>query len=51
MTYKEQAELILASLNHYILVEWNFKEYYLKGIMQGLEEIKKVESAATEDDQ
>ncbi len=41
---KDQAEIILRNLEKYIQIDCNFEEYYLKGIVNGLKEIKKSDS-------
>lgn len=43
MTNNEKAEIILDKLEEYIQIDWNFKEFYLKAIKEGLSEIEKLE--------
>lgn len=43
MTNKEKAIIILVGLDNFINVNWNMEEYYLKGIIKGLEEVEKME--------
>lgn len=40
MTDKEKAELILEGLDEYLQVNWNMKEFYIKGILKGLKKIR-----------
>lgn len=40
MTDEEKANLILKKLDRYIQVNWNWERSYLKGIKEGLKEIK-----------
>lgn len=50
MTDEEKARIILKQLDHYVQVNWNWENSYLKGIKKGLKEIHKKESnAATSD--
>lgn len=39
----KKARLILKALDKYIQINWNAEEYFLAGVMKGLEEIKKQE--------
>lgn len=43
MTKEEKAKIILEHLDEYIQVDWNFKQFYLKGIIKGLKEIEQRE--------
>lgn len=43
MKTKEKAMTILDNLDKVITVDWNFREFYLKAIEQGLMEIQKQE--------
>ena len=43
MTDKEKAKIILKGLDKYLQVDFNLQEYYLAGIMIGLEEVRKQE--------
>ena len=43
MTDEEKAKIILESMEEYLLIDWNFEEYYLKGIKNGLREIERRE--------
>ena len=43
MTNNEKAEIILDKLEEYIQIDWNFKEFYLKAIKEGLSKIEKLE--------
>lgn len=43
MTDKEKAELILEGLDEYLQVNWNMKEFYIKGILNGLKKIRESE--------
>jgi hypothetical protein len=40
MNKKEQAKIILDNLDKYLQIDYNFEEFYLKGIMNGLKEIE-----------
>jgi poly-beta-hydroxyalkanoate depolymerase len=44
MTDKEKAELILEGLDEYLQVNWNMKEFYIKGILKGFKKIKETDS-------
>jgi len=41
MNKKEQAKIILEALDQYLAIDWNFEEYYIKGIVNGLIQIEK----------
>ena len=43
MTNEEKAKIILEALEEYILIDWNFEKYYVKGIKNGLKEIERRE--------
>jgi hypothetical protein len=43
MNKQEKAKIILEALDQYLQIDWNFEEYYIKGIMKGLTEIEKAE--------
>lgn len=43
MTLEEKAMMILESMEEYVTINWNMKEYYLKGIIAGLKNIDKEE--------
>lgn len=43
MSEKEKARIILESLDEYIQVDWNFEDYYIKAIVEGLKKIKQKE--------
>lgn len=43
MIDEEKAKIILESMEEYLLIDWNFVEYYLKGIKNGLREIERRE--------
>ena len=43
MTDEEKAKIILEALEEYILIDWNFEKYYVKGIKNGLREIERRE--------
>jgi len=40
MNLTKQAEIILEELDKYISIDWNFKEAYIKGIIEGLKRIQ-----------
>lgn len=42
MNKKEQAKIILEQLDDYINVNWSMEEFYLKGILQGLNKIEEM---------
>lgn len=46
MNNQEKAKIILEALEEYINVDFNFEEFYLKGILKGLKEIEKHEKEA-----
>lgn len=41
MTNEEKAKIILEHLEHYLQIDWNFEEYYIRAIKNGLNEIEK----------
>jgi len=41
MNLNDQAKVILEALEEYIQIDWNFEEYYLKAIKNGLVKIKR----------
>lgn len=43
MTVEEKAKIILESLDEFLQVNWNFEEYYIKGIKNGLKKIEERE--------
>jgi hypothetical protein len=43
MTKKEQAKIILEALDEYMQINWTLEEYYIKGIVNGLEKIEKAD--------
>lgn len=43
MTNNEKAQIILEALEEYIQVDYNFEQFYLKAIKNGLEKIRKME--------
>lgn len=43
MTEEEKARIILNNLEKYLQVNWAFEKYYIKGIKNGLREIKEKE--------
>ena len=43
MNQKDKAKIILNELEEYISIDWNFEEFYLKGIENGLKKIKEKE--------
>lgn len=43
MDKKQQARIILEALDEYLQIDWNFEEYYIKGIVKGLDKIEKQE--------
>lgn len=40
MTENEKAEIILDALDEYMTINWNLKEFYIKAIKRGLNEIE-----------
>lgn len=44
MNKQEKAKIILEQLDEYIQVNWNLEEFYLKAIMNGLNEIEEREN-------
>ena len=43
MNQKDKAKIILNELEEYISIDWNFEQFYLKGIENGLKKIKEKE--------
>lgn len=43
MTLEEKATTILEAMGEYTQVNWNMKEFYLKGIINGLKKIQEEE--------
>ena len=44
MNQDEKAEIILDALDEYMTINWHLKEFYLKAIKRGLNEIEERES-------
>lgn len=42
LTQREKAEIILEALSYYVEIDWNFREFYLKGIERGLKKLEEV---------
>lgn len=40
MNQDEKAEIILDALDEYMTINWNLKEFYIKAIKKGLNEIE-----------
>ena len=45
LSKKEKAEIILENMEKYLQVDYGFKDFYIKGIVNGLNEIEKEEGA------
>lgn len=45
LSKKEKAEIILENMEKYLQVDYAFKDFYIKGIVNGLNEIEKEEGA------
>lgn len=43
MTDNEKAGIILENLDQYIQVDWNLKKDYIRGIIDGIKEVRKHE--------
>lgn len=43
MTDNEKAKIILKGLDKFIQVNWNNSEYWIAGVMKGLEEVRNQE--------
>jgi hypothetical protein len=50
MNKQEKAEIILEALDEYLQVDWNFKDFYIKGIMKGLTQIENNEKKDSSDE-
>lgn len=50
LTEKQKAEILLKNLDKYLQVNWNFEEYYLKAIKNGLKEINQKENKKADQD-
>lgn len=44
LTEDQKAKILLKNLDEYLQVNWNFEEYYLKAIKNGLKEIDQKEN-------
>ena len=44
MDQDEKAEIILDALDEYMSINWNLKDFYIKAIKKGLNEIEERES-------
>ncbi|SDJ68962.1 hypothetical protein [Alkalibacterium thalassium] len=43
MTNEEKAKIILEALDEYMMVNWDFEKYYVKGVKNGLKKIERRE--------
>lgn len=44
MNKQEQAKIILEALDEYIQIDWNFEEFYIKGIVKGLNDLERCDN-------